>query len=409
MRRPFDPQTGQARRAARDSLFALLVGAVLLGLLVEMVLNCMPVPTVWTAGWWIAISVAGALALAALYGLVIWDDRRIGRSETQIELLLPYVASHGPADARIGRRRSYALTLDAETAWNAYRGRAEPGPAADKRPFHQAILPEHMLLVRHLLLVYLARFGRRGRPDERMHGFLRLNVPVEELPWEALPPPARDNPVSLATGSARPDHLPLPRGTRLEMYDRGEVLLRLRWRPVGRLRRLGCALLGLGFYRPGGQVTVRWLGPLSAVRPADKRYEQMTARLPDVDPGAQVHVVSTRLVVEVENRWNALESVARFGDWATNLASYLETHLDYWFWREYALERTIEDLDWKIGWIDRDQEPGLAARLRRLDERLARLEAHLWPGEPPSGGGDGAWLSGGEPDAGSGDPAHSPG
>ena len=55
------------------------------------------------------------------------------------------------------------------------------------------------------------------------------------------------------------------------------------------------------------------------------------------------------------------------------------------------------------------EEPGLAERLRRMDERLARLEEHLWPDEPPQGGGPGAWLSEEENDAaGSGGAAGGP-
>ena len=90
-----------------------------------------------------------------------------------------------------------------------------------------------------------------------------------------------------------------------------------------------------------------------------------------------------------------------FRDWAVNLAENLAQDMDYWRWRNQYLEQTIDNLDWKIGWVEED-EPGLVERLRRLDGRLARLEGHLWPDEPPEGGSDGVWLGGPDEKGGSG-------
>ena len=164
----------------------------------------------------------------------------------------------------------------------------------------------------------------------------------------------------------------------------GDCLLRLTWRWRRWLR-----------WGPRGEIRLHWLGPLSEVRPENKRYELLTARL-DAAAGRQ-HVVVTRLVVEVDTHWNFLTSVAGFRDWGLNLAHRLVQQMDYHAWYEYLVQRTILDLDWKIGWIEKGAEPGLVERLRRLDERLARLEAHLWPDELPSGEAAGAWLSGSLP------------
>jgi len=383
-------EPGQTRREARDSLFALLVGAVALGAALEMLINLLQSPSPASLSWWICLIGTVLAGPFLVYWAIVRDDRRIGRIETRIEFLLPYVVGERSRRVDVGVRRSYAVTTEARAAWRAHTG---PGKSAGnvlsrrlretEDPLPKQITPEHMALVRHLLVLYLARFGRRTGPQKRLHGWLRLDLPLAEVAWEELPSPVRDNPFSRAIGKARPDGLLLLQGTQVEAFERGEVLLRLAWHPQsgGLLRRL----LALGPYRPGGEVAVRWLGPLSAVRPYDKRYEHLTARLQAA--GDEVWVLSTRLVVEVESRWNALDRVARFRDWGTALALYLQEHERY-------LERTLDDLDWKIGWITKGEEPGLAARLRRLDERLARLEAHLRPDEPPQGRGDGAWLSG---------------
>ena len=390
-------ETGQARRQARDSLFALLVSAVALGAALEVLINLLQEPRPASLLWWVWLGGTVLAGPLLVYWAVVRDDRRIGRAETRIEFLLPYVVGKRRRRVDLGVRRSYAVTTEARAAWAPLLG---PGQAAgdglsrrlretEGGSFPDQILPEHVALVRHLLVLYLARFGRRAGPRGGIHGWLRLAVPLAEVAWEELPPSVRDNPFSQAIGKARPGGLLLPQGTRVETFERGEVLLRLTWHPQsgGLLRRL----LGLGPHRPGGEVVVRWLGPLSAVRRYDKRYEHLTARLQTT--GDEVWVLSTRLVVELESHWNALDQVARFRDWGAALALYLQERVDYWTWREYYLERTLDNLDWKIGWVAKGEEPGLAERLRRMDERLARLEAHLWPDEPPQGNGDGAWLS----------------
>jgi hypothetical protein len=337
MSRHRHPQTGETARRARDSLFGLLVGAVALSLALEFLLNCLPAPRPCTPAGWAGVGAMALVGLGLAYAMLVWDDRRVGQDETRIELLLPYVARDGGRRAEIGRRRSYGVSGEARDAWAAYLGAGRTlwqGTPAEGSPFPQAILPEHMALVRHLLVVYLARFGQRTLPRRRVHGFLRLDVPLARVPWEALPAPARDNPFAAATDKARPGSLSLPEGTSIEVYDRGEVLLRLRWRPPGGVtRRALYAALGMGRYTPGGEVVVRWLGPLSAVSERDRPYAHLTARLPALGEGERAWVIDTRLLVEVSGRWNALEAVARFRDWALNLAAYLDEHLDYERWR----------------------------------------------------------------------------
>ncbi len=145
---------------------------------------------------------------------------------------------------------------------------------------------------------------------------------------------------------------------------------------------------------PAGEVRVRWLGPLSEVHERERRFQHLMARAKDL-AGKEGHVIATRMVVEVETHWNFLRPVSAFRDWAINLAHHLERHMHYEAWRQDYLERTVDDLDWKLGYVkpeDRDTEPGLIERLKRMDERLAALEQHLWPDELPSGEGDGAWL-----------------
>ena len=380
------PETGETGRQARAGLVELLVGAVLLSILLDALVGILPAPAPLSPAWWIEGAALIALAAILVYLLVLWDDRRIGQHETRLEVILPYVIEGRNRRVALGERRSYPVTMLACEAWQAVF--KEGLPTAERSgPFTRRILPEHMDLMRYLLLVYLARYGKLQRPGVAAHGWLRLQIPLRDMAWEALPSLLRDSRYAQARGKANPRHLFLPADTTVEAFDEGEVLLRLRW---GWDRPLGLRL-------PGGQITVYWPGPLSEVRKYDKRYEHATARLRDLSPSAEVRVVTTRLVVSVESRWNFLDRVSRFRDWGINLAHHWQEQMDYWTWRQGHLERQVDYLDWKIGWIAKGEEPSMAERLRRLDERLARLEAHLWPDEPAQGDSEGAWVSS-EPD-----------
>lgn len=384
------PETGATQRLARDSLFGLVVLTVVLSAVLEVLINLAWAAAPASLGWWLGLAALLVILVGLAWGALRWDDRRMSRSTVEIEVLLPYEVVNRRAS--LGVRMSYRLTQDARTLWRARYPTGYPLDAggAGRPALPHAIIAPHMALLRHLLVLELAKFGQHTRPNQAVHGWLRLDLAPERRAWSALPPLVRENAFAEAQDRARPQVLYLPPGLTLAAYDEGPWLLRLTWAPLDRWwwgRLLGRLLR----YRPGGSVGVRWLGPLSAVRAYDKRYEHATARM---DPGGDVHVVSTRLVVEVESRWNALAAVARFHDWGLNLAHALQRAMDYWHWRDGFIERTIGDLDWKIGWMTKGDEPGLAARLRRIDGRLARLEAHLWPDDPPEGEGPGAWLSG---------------
>ncbi len=380
---PRHPETGRAHAEVRESLFALLVITVALGAILNALINHLGAAAVGEWRWWawlIGLLAAGVV----LVGLgIAHDDRRVGQTETEIELLLPYLArARGRVD--LGERRSYAITLAAREAWRAAWG--EGGvtlPDDVTGPFTRRILPFHMDLTRYLLTVGFARYGKEREPDAARHSWLRPTIPQATLPWAELPERLRDNPFAKAVGRACPKALSLPAGAQLTADMEGDCLIRLTWR---RWRRLP--------WRPRGELRLRWLGPLSETGREDKRYELLTARLPALEAGMRCHVVVTRLVAEVDTRWNFLASVAGFHDWALNLAHRLQQQMDYSAWWEYLLQRTVVDLDWKIGWIEKGGEPGLAERLRRMDDRLARLEAQLWPDEPPGGDTSGAWLSG---------------
>ena len=390
-RRDRNPQTGQALSRARESLFILVVVTVGLGALLNALVGHLASEARYSASWWAWLLGLSAAALALVFLGAWWDDHRVGQAEVEIELALTYLESGDRRRVALAGRRSYAVADEARQAWSS---RYPHGLALAKREgaFQHIILPEHLALVRHLLAAYIARHGRRMLPKGMDYKILRRNVPLESQDWADLEPLVRDNPFSQVRGAARPQSLRLPPGTRIEARDLGPLLLRLTWVPGrGRwrwlLQRLPLA--------PWGALSVHWQGPLTCAVPADRIYEHMTTRIgDDAQPPAKAHVVLTQMTVEVRSRWNALASVARFRDWALNLATYLERELDYWGWRAYYLERNIDDLDWKLGYLSKGEEPSLIARVKRLDERLARLEEHLWPDEPASGEEAGAWLSG---------------
>lgn len=141
---------------------------------------------------------------------------------------------------------------------------------------------------------------------------------------------------------------------------------------------------------PGGELLIRWLGPLDEVHPDDKRAEEVTTRLAQTakevttrPPDHKIHVIATRLMIEVNTRWNFMSQVGLFYDWSLNLGYYLAKRMDIREWWQYAQQRTLMDMDWKIGYIAKHKdEPSLAARLAQLEEHLARIEAKLPP--PPA-------------------------
>ena len=393
------PEIGQAQQRARDSLFTLLVVTVLLGALLNALVG-LTVPA--DLPWWGLLALMALVALAVMglaYLGVRWEDRRIGTAQREIELLLPYAEEGGRRRICPRYRTSYGFTRDAYDAWVALHkdglavGDRMRADEQGRRPtFADVILPEHMALVRHLLVVALARFSnplsRRGR-DVKL---IQRPYPLQRVPFAEIDDSVRGNPFSQATAHAMAQKLWLPPGSVLETLSQGPLLLRMTWSAdLGRwaqwLKRIG--------YVAGGELRIRWLGPNDEIEHRERRYTHMTTRLGPtggIYDGANIHVIATQLAVEIDSWWNVRDDVARWHDWALSLAHYLESELDYWAWRGYYLERTLDDLDWKIGYMER-QGPSLATRLEGMDGRLARMEQRLWPDRPAEEKGDGAWTS----------------
>jgi len=381
IQRPTDIKLGRARHQARESLFTLVVGLVSLSLWANFFASFLMTPHPAEASWWGWLLGGGLLlGFSLLWVSIWWDDRRLGRDEAKIELLLPYMVQGNKAQVTFGMRRSYTITRMAQEAW---RNTFSTGLsiASRKEEFQTAIFPEHMELLRHLLVVYLAGFGKKRQPDEALHSWWPSAIPLREMPWEDLPPSIRENHFTKSMDKALPQQLFLPHGARLEAFKKGPLLLRLSWRPhLGLIQRFLVAIFGLGINRPAGKITVRWVGLPSEA--TGRRRDHIIARLKeDLLPQAKVRVLSTRLLVEVETRWNLLGTVADFRDWGVQLANNLKARMDYWSWRDYYLERTIDDLDWKIGWIAKN-EPGIVKRLEKIEARLAELAARGEPSSP---------------------------
>ncbi len=280
------PETGMARRRASRSLFALLVVTVALGVLLNIIAGHVTAFDFCRWQSYVGALVLFALVLSAVYAIMLWDDRNIGQDETRIELLLGYVESGGRTHAVV--RPSYGVTGEAATAWQAVwgeKGLALPdqpggqtpdiqderlrllrallhllatraaaehvrfehhlpravqrrilwGPkraASPRSGFPARIQAVHMELVRHLLMRYLAQFDEYGLPGQRIHGWLRLEIPMQKIPWQELHPIVRDNRFSITQEEIkegvgtrkvdlRPRSLALPEGRTWRLLTRG--------------------------------------------------------------------------------------------------------------------------------------------------------------------------------------------
>lgn len=380
-------EIGQAGSQARGSLVNILVAALILGAAVNALVGLFFAVNLAEWSWWLGLILVVVVILVVTFGLITFDDYRIGRHERRISLLVTYAFYGSKPKAVIARRRSYRVTSILHEAWKTLHPQGHNinqimGSGAVPRE----LIPEHFDLLRYALFRYLCEFGDLSSPGKNRHSFLRWSFPVVKRGKDQWPALLKQNRF-LNVPLKAPEAITLPAGSRIEFFEEGDFLMRLRWQRWN-------VPASLSLLAPRLEVRVRWMGPLDRVKETEKEYEMMTHRAKQELPDAKFIVTRNRMIVEVESHWNFLSRVAELHDWGIEFGNYLQERMDFLFWWEYFLERTTADLDWKIGYIHRAVEPSLAARLKRLDNRLARLENHIWPDEPPEAGdGGGAGIT----------------
>lgn len=379
MRNPIHPDTGRTGTRARNSLLNVLVVVVALGASINCLAGLLLAahPDAWW--WWVSIMLVFLLVILLTLRVIIWDDRRIGSSETNMEWLVCYKIS------KSGRifpviRKSYKVNNEVLSAWSTrWKKSGFQFPEQEKKSFTQQIAREHLDLLRFLLWIYLDRYGKITDKKKFIHSWQR-NLPkmfsLERRQWPIV---ILENPFMMPLPD-QPESVDLPENSTVEVFNEGNIILRIDWQPC-KIKRLYKSK----FIRPllpAGEICIHWLGPLDELPSYDKGFEMMTAHLPQPVKPEQVKVVITRLKVEIRTHWNFWNPTTQFFDWGVNFAHRLVNHMDALEWRRYLLENTILRIDQKIGYVKAGQ-PGIHQRLIRLDDRLARLENRLWPDEPP--------------------------
>ena len=396
------PESGKKGRKSRDSLFSLILSTVFLAILINVITGFFGIPEDWFKNWYwlLVLGLLVLISLGLIWFSIIRDDRFIGRDETDIELLLTYRVSGSGKNIHLIERTSYSVTAEANEAWkrvwhNSGFQLQKPLNIADFGKVKQAVLPQHFDLVRYLLFHYLDEFKEKSRDYKILPGIQDLGITMKALDCENWPDKLKEN---LYLVSRKIKGFSFPDGAHLLFFNEGPVLFEINWKPsdwdftqkIPLIRR----------WTPGGKISFAWLGPVDNVRTFDRKYEEMTKRLHKQvegdlsDPERGVYVFRTRLKILIETRWNFLPIVDLFQDWALNLTYSLQQKMDYGCWWDYMIQRGIADLDWKVGWMEKKGEPSLAERLRRMDERLAKLEDKLFAEYLEQGDTTDAWMGG---------------
>ena len=391
------PESGQKGKQSRDSLFILLILTVGLAVIINVLTGFLIIPDTWyhSRGWIIVFVFLLVFVVYLSLKTIKRDDEYIGKNETDIDLFLAYRLSANSNRVNIVERTSYSVSNAANRAWKSCWSSSGFEMSDLEKGFFENVLPQHFELIRYLLFRYLNRFEKSNREYKEIKGITNPVVETRQLPREEWPEILLNNPFIV---SSKKENLSIPEGSVLTVYDvgSGNVLMDIKWVPQ-KWRWMENVWL-INKWKPGAVLSFVWLGPVDLVKPYDRKYEEMTRRLTNQygdldDPLKGVYVLNTRLKIVLESRWNFLKVIEPFQDWALNLVNLLYQKMDYDYWWEYLTERTTVDLDWKIGWMGKD-EPSIIKRLNYLEAKLRRIEDKLFPDENPQGGDENNWLSG---------------
>lgn len=365
MRRRDTPYSRLAEiRASRAELLALVLVTLALGLTLSLVsdalyesLHVQAASRLWVFG--LSLAVTLLLTLTA-----VWLFHSHTESQAvRLEMWLPYHLPGGDKVA-IARRPGYQVTLHARRAW-ARRFRPHTLPMqewlaswreaqAGGMVFQAFVLADHVALSQCLLLYALHRASEEMLGDEADFGWWKVDLTAQCWPMDAFPPPLCDNPFLRA--DQRPDEwrLLLPQGVTLTLTAEPDNP----W-PRWTLR-----------HRRYGQVDLRWKSRVAVTGRESQVWHVLTKYL-RLHERSELYILNARLEAHARFRWTLLPRSDPFHRWAAGLLARLEEALDWGYFLETRPARILADLDWKVGWWERDDS--LADALARLERRLDDL------------------------------------
>lgn len=361
-------------RASRRDLLILVLVTLALGLTLSLVSDATydvlvvdPQLRPWIFLGGLLISIALILAVIGL----LYSHRE---SETaRIEMWIPY---HLPGGNKltIVRQPSYQVTAHARRALVHYYREREPRTRewlnrrrqarTDDIPFPNFILDDHVALSQCLLLYALHRAGEEMLGREACFGWWGLDLPARAWMMDDLPEPLGDNPFLRADQRPNEWRLLLP----------AEVTLTLVSEPDNPWPRW------ILRHRRYGQVEIHWR-PCAAVAGRGSQVWRVLTQHLRLGDHSELHILNARLEARAYFRWTLLPRSDPFHRWATGLLARLEEALDWGYFLQTRPARILANLDWKIGWWERDDS--LVDALARIERRLDDLEmSGLRPARP---------------------------
>jgi len=382
MRRRDTPYSRLAHiRASRAELLALVFVTLALGLVLGLVSDALYEGLHVQAAnrpWVFGLSLAATLLLTLVAVRLFYSHTE--SQAVRLEMWLPY---HLPGGDRvtIARQPAYQVTQHARRAWTShYRTNAAPArewlarwrqAKAAGTPFQTFVLVDHVALSQCLLLYALHRAGEEMLGAEAGFGWWEMTLPAKRWATDALPSPLGDNPFLRADQRPGEWRLLLPQDVTLTLAPEPEG--GNPW-PRWTLR-----------HRRYGQVDLCWKPRVVVAGRGSQVWHVLTRRL-RLGQRSELYILNARLEGRARFRWTLLPRSDSFHRWATSLLARLEEALDWGYFLETRPARILADLDWKIGWWERDDSlvDALARLERRLDD-LALTSLETGPEEAPDG------------------------
>lgn len=370
-RRRFNPYSRiEQFENSRRIFWEVLILALALGLLINLLSSMIGlVADALLAGHparpWLALALMGGLIALTL---LVFARRFLNHSQTariRLEVAIPYLVNAGNG-LQVARQHPFRPVYRAAEDARRWFARAFPPnqPAArdlaarwkatEPPMFQRFIAPYHRDLVDALLLQLLHRYGEESLGPEARYGWHHVAMPSHQLGWDDLPPPLHDNPFVLGERDKSPDwQLTLPAEVTL-FHERGDD---------GRRWRLGHAKCG--------EAVIQFI---ERERVAHSPKSMPVAILGEGETQKDaLWVVGTRFTATAAFRRVLFAETDPFQQWATQLLAFIEEGLDWNFFLEQRPAQITRDLAWKIGDLPSTSD-SLWARLKQIDERLARIE-----------------------------------